>query len=413
MTGPVRKPGTGESLSRHSPWMAAKSRLARFTHHPSQPVDSRWCVTEQADQRVSTRQGRPTLPRLPRCCHDDCGTNGKAYNPRMTTTSKPRRRWFQFSLRLLLVFTLVVSVAMGWIAVRLQQIRRERGAIAAIKQLGGAVSYGNSQGERQPSRWPWLQELVGNDRDSQPDLVVIRRDAAMEYLSHIRPFPNLILRGFEVSDVGMEHVGEMKGLERLFIEDTRVTDHGLEHLRELRQVENMSLRGTQVTDAGLQHLRGLIALKSLILDDTQVTDAGLQHLKRLPALEYLSLNGTQVTGVGTEHLIGLTQLNSLSLKGRLVTDSGLKHIGALTQLRELKLMDTRVTDAGLQYLTGLTQLRTLNLIGTQVTDAGLETLQEMPWLTRLLLGDTQVSDGGVTKLQQTLLDCVVDRDHYQ
>jgi hypothetical protein len=72
-----------------------------------------------------------------------------------------------------------------------------------------------------------------------------------------------------------------------------------------------------------------------------------------------------------------------------------------------------VTDAGLQYLTGLTQLRTLNLIGTQVTDAGLETLQEMPWLTRLLLADTQVSDGGVTKLQQTLLNCVVDRDHYQ
>ena len=64
-------------------------------------------------------------------------SSGKTYNPLVTTTSKPRRRWFQYSLRTLLVLMLLACIGMGWIAVKLQQVRRERAAVAAIEGLGG------------------------------------------------------------------------------------------------------------------------------------------------------------------------------------------------------------------------------------------------------------------------------------
>ena len=39
---------------------------------------------------------------------------------------KPKLRWFQFSLRSLLVLTLVASIAMSWIAVELRKAKQRR-----------------------------------------------------------------------------------------------------------------------------------------------------------------------------------------------------------------------------------------------------------------------------------------------
>jgi hypothetical protein len=41
-------------------------------------------------------------------------------------TEKRKRRWYQFSLRALLVFVLLVSIGMSWLAVRRQRVRRQR-----------------------------------------------------------------------------------------------------------------------------------------------------------------------------------------------------------------------------------------------------------------------------------------------
>lgn len=50
---------------------------------------------------------------------------------------KRRRRWFQFSLRFLLIAVLVVGVLLG---VRTRRIQRHEQAIVAIESLGGSVS---------------------------------------------------------------------------------------------------------------------------------------------------------------------------------------------------------------------------------------------------------------------------------
>jgi hypothetical protein len=58
--------------------------------------------------------------------------------------SKPkpkRRRWLQFSLRTLLVLTLLFALFMGWVASKLNTLRRQQRAAEAIMALGGSVQY--------------------------------------------------------------------------------------------------------------------------------------------------------------------------------------------------------------------------------------------------------------------------------
>ncbi len=77
----------------------------------------------------------------------------------MNDLPKPKRRWFQFSLRALLVFVLPTSIGMSWFGVRLHRVRRQRGAVKAIQKAGGWVNY------EEPEPWgpPWLRELLGDD----------------------------------------------------------------------------------------------------------------------------------------------------------------------------------------------------------------------------------------------------------
>ena len=53
----------------------------------------------------------------------------------------PKLRWYQFSLRSLLLFFLFCSVPFGWLGARMQNARRQRESVEAITKLGGCVVY--------------------------------------------------------------------------------------------------------------------------------------------------------------------------------------------------------------------------------------------------------------------------------
>ncbi len=250
--------------------------------------------------------------------------------------SRRRRRWFQYSLRTLLVVMLLASIAMSWFAVKLQRARRQREAVKAIENLGGIVKYDRPW--RQLADPPWLWKLLGVD--------------------------------FFASAVDV-----------LFTSDAVITDADLEHLKGLTRLQGLNLgcmkiANTRVTDAGLEHLKGLTQLKTLNLSDTRITDAGLEHLKGLTQLQVLVLQRTKVTGAGLGHLNGLPQLQTLALNRAQITDAGLEALKGLTQVQYVDLDGTRVTDAGLEHLKGLTQLQELELEGTEVTYEGVEKLRE-------------------------------------
>ena len=205
-----------------------------------------------------------------------------------------RRRWFQYSLRTLMLFMFACVTASAWVGWELAKTRRERTAVAKIESCGGEA---------------WDHKMTG---------------------------PPWMTRHF-------------RRVEGVWFVDTP-TDAGLGQLKQLTCLEALIFTDTQVTDAGLVHLKRLASLKRLDLDNTQVTDAGLIHLKELTDLEELQLAGTQVTDAGLEQLTGPFELERLTLGGIQITDAGLVHLEGLTSLYTLVLGTSPVTDTGVEKL---------------------------------------------------------------
>ena len=301
------------------------------------------------------------------------------------------RRRFQFSIRSLLLLTLVVSIWGSWFGVEMRLARRQREMVMTVLKLGGTVRYDgrlNLSGSpnSQPQGSVWLRRVLGEDFFATVD--------------------QANLTNSEATDGDVE--GFIKGLTQLwslYLNGTQVTDAGLENLKGLTQLQGLHLGGTQVGDAGLEHLKGLTQLQWLNLDGTKISDMGLENLNRLTQLQGLYLSNTKVSDAGLENINGLTQLQDLLLSGTQITDAGLENLKGLTQLQYLALSGTQATGAGLERLKGLTQLQYLFLNETQMTDAGLERLKGLTQLQGLWLERTKVTDEGMKKLQQALPNC--------
>lgn len=217
------------------------------------------------------------------------------------TETKPKGRWLQFSMRTMLVVVSMTCVALAvWVA----PVERQRRAVAAIKALGGRVTYVENKSASVSPFWRWLPQAYQDE---------------VEEVS---------LTGTNVTDTELAHLGALTGLQKIYLYDTRLTDAGLAHLKCLTKLKKLELNHNQVTDAGLAHLREMIGLQRLGLSGTQVTDAGLAQLQGLTGLQWLTLDQTQITDAGVPCLQRLTELEVLSLRGTHVTGAG------LAQLRE-------------------------------------------------------------------------------
>ena len=187
-------------------------------------------------------------------------------------TAKPKRRWFQFSLRTLLIAMTVLCIGPGgYVAYEQGKAREKQGAVAAIEKLSGYVFYD----EKAPARSGLTRLILGDDS-----------------------------------------FGNVNGVDfnPLKTENRQITDADLRHLQSFPRLNHLVLKNCrQITDAGLGELSGLANLQYLYLNDTPITNAGLVHLARLSSLEELSLTHTQVTGPGLLQLSGLTKLDYLYL----------------------------------------------------------------------------------------------------
>ena len=246
------------------------------------------------------------------------------------------RRFLQFSLRALLVFVLLVSLGMSWLAVKLEKARRQKEAVEAIERAGGFAKYDYQFHDHKlialsaESPAPkWARALLGDDFFHDVTVMGLRSSAG---------------------DDEAIYLTRLTALEVLFLTESQITDAGLEHLKGMTKLGLLCLSDTQVTDAGLTNIEGLTNLYNLNLSSTEITDAGLKHLKGLPNLEVLHLMHTATTDAGLEHLRGLTSLEVLDLSGTQVTDAGLKHLKGLTNLIELNIYYTQVTFEGADKL---------------------------------------------------------------
>lgn len=287
------------------------------------------------------------------------------------TTAKPKPRWYQFSLKTLLVaMTLFCLGPGGYVAHEQRKARAQKAMVMLIEKLGGSVNYDIEL----PVRSPMMGQILGDDTYGNLDSISFVN--AVKNDNKLRPIAFF--------DADLVPIAGLKGLTHLDLDDTQVTDSGFVYLARLKKLEVLSLTNSRVGDAGLMHLSGLKQVKDLWLDGTLVTDEGMMHLSGLTELNFLNLDGMEISGAGLVHLSGLTKLETLSLTNTRVGDTSLQHLSALKQIEVLWLDGTRVTDAGLVHLAGLTRLRLIHL------------------------GNTQVTDAGVVKLQKALPNCVID-----
>jgi len=190
------------------------------------------------------------------------------------------------------------------LAKEMRDAQRQREAVIAIEQEGGAVQYEHWFGEprdvvrsqivngipiagsvtisRQPPEPNWPRKLLGDDFFKTVIIAQVRTDAALEQLGGLSQL-RVVARAAE-------------------LKSDRITGAGLESLANLSELEKLDLSDTNITDAGLKHLSRLIHLSDLNLRDTRISDAGLDHLTGLKNLHYLSIGLTRVTHDGADRL---------------------------------------------------------------------------------------------------------------
>jgi len=133
--------------------------------------------------------------------------------------SKPRRRWFQYSLRTLFVLVTVLCV---WLAVTANRARKQRAAVGVIEGLGGRVYYDYEESD--PVRWMlipagaikkpqppgpvWLRELIGEEYFVSVTQV---------YFSH----------NTQITDAGLEHLRGLTNLRQLLLACDKLTYEGV------------------------------------------------------------------------------------------------------------------------------------------------------------------------------------------
>jgi hypothetical protein len=268
------------------------------------------------------------------------------------TDAKPKRRWFRFSLRMLLVLLTVLCV---WLGLKVNLARQQREAVEAIYKAGGSVVFDYQY-------LPKSNPVGSAIRD-----YTINLDAAAPAPSWLR---------FLMGD---------------------------DCFRTVIAVYFNSPKSS-ISKTDFDQIAKLPALKQFVLEPgttgQHYQGSDLAALAQLDHLEVLCVCDTHLTAEMLAQLHCLDQLNSIVISNCDVDDSGMEQIGKMTNLRFLALDGTRITDAGLRHLRKLTELKELYLHRTQISDDGLHNLADMKLLTILSISETHVTKSGAHELQK-------------
>jgi Leucine rich repeat len=180
----------------------------------------------------------------------------------------PKRVRLRFSLRALLVLTLVVGLGVAWLTSEFNKRQTNARILAefdVLRSLGCRIEYQGSKSVQSN----WLDQFLGPSQTGIADSVDCNR----------KP----------ITDAQLKHVSRLTHLRHLRLCNTAITDAGLAHLKGLKNLESLDLHGTSVTDAGLEHLKDLTNLRELVTSQG-FSFKGMANLKTaLPNLQSMSI----------------------------------------------------------------------------------------------------------------------------
>lgn len=244
-------------------------------------------------------------------------------------TARHRRRWFQFSLRTLLLAMLVFGCGLGWLASKRMKSQK---AWEPIRSAERRRSFFNLE------EGTWVEKKLGIDVPKASKIVVVCSSDL-----------------FESGDLA-----QIPTLQDIQAFGPAVTDDDLKLLENLPELRSFDVHHSQITSQGLSHFRGLSKLEHLGIDGSDVTDEGLTTLQ-LPHLKSLSIGWTSVTDAGVASLIKQTSLEDLNLQKTKVTDACIDSLLKMPNLRVVNLDSTAITDAGLGKLQGKNGLESITV----------------------------------------------------
>lgn len=258
------------------------------------------------------------------------------------------RRRLRLSLR---VAMLLVVAAAVWMGTLVNQARRQRQAVAAVKAFGGWVHYdweflpGAVKVPQGDHLWkpPWGTLTKGRTPNAPAWLRRALGDEYFQQIAHVSLFVNI--EAGEASAApwnkgSAEHVlrtlESQTGVKTLQIGGQQATDAGLAFVGRMTGLEELIVfPGREITDAGVAHLTALRNLKSIRINSAQLTDRSLKVLARLPRIETIAVEGTRFTDEGVAYLRDAKGLKTLWLasKAPAITD---RSLDVLTHLPSLK-----------------------------------------------------------------------------
>ena len=181
---------------------------------------------------------------------------------------KRKRRWFQFSLRTLMIVTVIVAIPCAWLGRKIERKRRERAALKTIEECGGYVMYDYQSEEQggvkaEPPGPKWLREILGDDFFGEATSFSSQAAADDAETSRLK-----------------DALRELPYLKSVDMCAPHITDSGLVGFARLTQIESLHFwMSTELTDAGVLHLKGMSGLRSLQIQG-RFSDAAISDLKR-------------------------------------------------------------------------------------------------------------------------------------
>jgi hypothetical protein len=172
-----------------------------------------------------------------------------------------RRRRLQFSLRSLLVTTVLTGALFGWLRHRIIGAQHQEKIVQQLEDLGASIHYKHQwceisgrYGHEPPRVSAFWRALFGEHFFMAPDAIWLDRfrgnqnDFAL--VGELPTLTKLNADGPTIDDEYISFLRPLVGLKKLVLWNIPITDQSLEQFDALRKLEVLSLYKTRVTERG-------------------------------------------------------------------------------------------------------------------------------------------------------------------
>jgi len=298
-------------------------------------------------------------------------------------SDKPKRRWYQFTLRTVGVWMVLLCLLLGSFSWWRDRTKRQRRILAALKEFGATVDN---------EKFHLFEPASGRLADLDNKFLL---SARVRYVLGDDFTSEIVSVGYSESKSSplkksSQVVGQVKWLSRLrtFHLEGEVSPRDLREFPFIGTLENLGILLPQEIERG------------------QLTDDDLAVFKKAKKLEVLFLSRQRIEGGGLVHL-QKCPLRMLFLSGTGLEDQGLAHLSMNDKLKFLSLANTRITDRGIAEAQLPQSLECIVLTNTRIGDRALERLQQLPNLAELHIGQTGITQDGLNRFYAAKPKCTV------